>query len=38
MPFHIVGMEIWAKLFFGGESPSDLSDRLLSLKKEPVKI
>jgi hypothetical protein len=29
--FHVVGLELWARIFFRGESPGALSNQLLSL-------
>ena len=32
--FHVVGLELWARTFFGGESPAALSDRLNALARD----
>jgi len=29
--YHIVGLELWARIFFGGETPTALSDKLVAL-------
>jgi asparagine synthase (glutamine-hydrolysing) len=29
--FHIVGLELWARIFFGGEKPAALGERLIAL-------
>jgi asparagine synthase (glutamine-hydrolysing) len=34
--FHVVGLELWARIFFRGESPGALSNQLLSLAKLPL--
>lgn len=31
MRFSLVGLELWARMFFGGESPVDLGERLVAL-------
>ena len=33
MPFHLVGMEIWARIYFRGESPSKLGEQLLAMSR-----
>lgn len=34
MPYHFVCMELWARIYFRGESPSDLVEALLSAEKD----
>jgi len=29
--FHVVGLELWARIFFGGEAPAELGERLIAL-------
>ena len=29
--FHVVGLELWARIFFGGEAPAALGERLIAL-------
>ncbi len=29
--FHVVGLELWARIFFGGEEPAALADKLMAL-------
>jgi hypothetical protein len=31
--FHVVGLELWARIFFGGEAPAALGERLIALRR-----
>ena len=35
--FHLVGLELWFRMFFGGETPEALGDKLIDLAKDATR-